>query len=191
MVPRTPHGVIDNVGPKQTFVDENPDRARRVRQYIGVHRMNSAVVHHLRPAVQTVLLERKDNESGFLHQSEFADVLVHGPGRRHRSEQVEFNEFAVRFLKELEGVVDGVVAGVLEILGLVVVVDEDGESAASELDEAEGVDGERAADGGIRDFEEVDEAGDTFLVVDAGDNVELGVWRGVLDGPPFVNHVRS
>ncbi|KAL6967764.1 hypothetical protein U1Q18_033575 [Sarracenia purpurea var. burkii] len=58
------------------------------------------------------------------------------------------------------------------------------------LMKAEGVDGERAADGGIRDFEEVDEAGDTVLVVDAGDDVELGVWTSVLDSPLLVNHVR-
>ncbi|KAL6963978.1 hypothetical protein U1Q18_034983 [Sarracenia purpurea var. burkii] len=95
-----------------------------------------------------------DSESGFLHQSDFAYVLVHSPRRQHTCEQVVFNEFAVRFLKELEGVVDGVVAGVFENVGLVVVVDENGGSVVGgELDETEGVDGEKVADRWIGDFE--------------------------------------
>ena len=80
-------------------------------------------------------------------------------------------------------------AGVLKIPGLVLVVYENRGGTSHELNETDSIGRERANHCRIGDIKKVDEPGHAFLIMDAGYYVEFCVWRGVLDGPPLVNHV--
>lgn len=83
-----------------------------------------------------------------------------------------------------------VVASVMIRLIGIVVIDEERDSTADELDEMDSVDREGTTNSWISNFKDVDEAGDAFLVMEADDDDKFHVARVVLDCSSFVHHVR-
>ena len=140
--------------------------------------------------VEVVPVEGQDDEGGFVDESPLADVLVHGPFRGDDGVGVEFEALSVGVLELAEGVVDDEARSILRgDLALPVVVDEDRGSAANELHQAEGGDGERSGGGRVRDLEECDKPRHGIFVLDGEEDAEVAARGCVLDGPPPVHHV--
>ncbi|KAL5974748.1 hypothetical protein ACLOJK_031419 [Asimina triloba] len=169
-------------------VDHYPHRAGGLAEDVGAHNLEAGV-DFVQPSIQRQLLVvGEEDEAGLPLHGNLEDILVHadegsnGGEELHRDAVVEVALEAAESSEDGVGGGGGFVAGVLERL----VGDEQRRGATDEVDEVHGVDAGGVVFGGCGGVQEAEQSGDALLPVDAGDDAELGVGLGVLDGAPGV-----